>query len=75
MIILENEFIDVKVVLGKNETLAHLQVKETDCHHDLHLFSYHLYKCVRSIPYSQALRLNRIYLSNTFLENHGKMAL
>ena len=67
MIILENEFIDVKVVLGKNETSAHLQVKETDCHHDLHFFSCHLHKCVRSIPYSQALRLNQICLSNTFL--------
>ena len=53
-------FLDVQVILENNEISTDLYVKETDSHQYLHPSSCQPYHCVKSIPYSQALRLNRI---------------
>ena len=43
-----------------NKLITDLFVKETDTHQYLHASSCHVSLCKRAIPYSQALRLNRI---------------
>ena len=54
-------FLDVQVVLENKEISTDLYVNETDSDQYLHLSSCHPYHCViKSILYSQALRLNRI---------------
>ena len=53
---------------------TNLYVKETDSHQYLHPSSCHPYHCVKSIPYSQALRLNRICSKNTFTQKIPFMA-
>ena len=62
-------FLDVQVILENNEISTDLYVKETDSHQYLHPSSCHPYHCVKSIPYSQALRLNRICSNNIFYDN------
>ena len=44
--------------------MADLFVKSTDAHRFLDLSSSHPYHCKKGIPYSQALRLNRICSDN-----------
>ena len=58
-----------RVILENNEISTDLYVKETDSHQYLHPSSCHPYHCVKSIPYSQALRLNRICSNNIFYDN------
>ena len=62
-------FLDVQVVLKNNEISADLYVKETDSHQYFHPSSCHTCHCIKSIPNSQALRLNRICPSNIFYAN------
>ena len=62
-------FLDVQVLLGNNEISTDLYVKETDSHQYLHPSSCHPYHFVKSIPYIQALRLNRICSNNIFYDN------
>ena len=62
-------FLDVQVILEINEISTDLYVKETDSHQYLHPSSCHPYHCVKSIPYSQALRLNQICSNNIFYDN------
>ena len=61
-------FLDLQVILENNEISADLYVKETDSHQYLHPLSFQPYHCVKSIPYSQALRLNRICSNNIFYD-------
>ena len=45
-----------------------LHVNPADTHQYLHSSSYHRYHCKKGIPYSQTVRLNRIYSDRTSLE-------
>ena len=54
------DFLDVKVIRHGEKLVTDLFVKSTDTHQYLHASSCHVYHSKRSIPYSQALRLNRI---------------
>ena len=53
-------FLDVTVSLTGGKINTDLYVKPTDSHQYLHSSSCHPYRCKKGIPYSQALRLNRI---------------
>ena len=53
-------FLDVAVSLIGGKVTTDLYVKPTDSHQYLHSSSCHPYHCKKGIPYSQALRLNRI---------------
>ena len=55
---LEEEII-VSLIEGIIET--NLYIKPTDSHQFLQSSSCHPFRCKKSIPYSQALRLNRIW--------------
>ena len=60
-------FLDVTVsIAGVIET--DLYVKPTDSHQYLLSSSCHPFYCKKGIPYSQALRLNRIYSNNEFFD-------
>ena len=50
--------------------MKHLYVKPTDSHQYLRSSSCHPYHCQKRIPYSQALRLNRICSRNIFFDIH-----
>ena len=56
---------DGKIITG-------LYVKPTDTHQYLDSSSCHPYHCKKSIPYSQALRLNRICSNNAFTDQRCK---
>ena len=53
-------FLDVTVSLLDGKITTDLYVKATGSHHYIHSSSCHPYHCKKGIPYSQALRLNRI---------------
>ena len=57
-------FLDVNVRLVEGELMTDLFVKPTDTHQFLDPISSHPYHCKKGIPYSQALRLNRICSDN-----------
>ena len=57
-------FLDVKIRLAEGELMTDLFVKPTVTHHFLDPSSSHPYHCKKGIPYSQALRLNRICSDN-----------
>ena len=57
-------FLDVNVRLVEGELMTDLFVKPTDTHLFLDPSSSHPYHCNKGIPYSQALRLNRICSDN-----------
>ena len=57
-------FLDVNVRLVEGELMTDLFVKPTDTHQFLDPSSSHPYHCKKGIPYSQALRLNRICSDN-----------
>ena len=60
-------FLDVKVIMKDGKIIADLYVKPTDTHqYDSSLC--HPYHCKKSIPYSHALRLNRICSNNAFFD-------
>ena len=58
------KFLVVKVRLVEGELMTDLLVKPTDTHQFLDPSSSHPYHCKKGIPYSQALRLNRICSDN-----------
>ena len=62
-------FLDVEVTRSKNKLLADFYIKPTDIHQHLELSSCHIYHSKKSIPYSQALRFNRICSENRFFDN------
>jgi len=53
-------FLDVAVTLKEGKLITDLYVKDTDTHQYLDASSCHVFHCKKAIPYSQALRLNRI---------------
>jgi len=61
-------FLDVEVLLRNNKILTDLYVKKTDTHQYLDFSSCHPRHCKTSIPYSQALRLNRICSEPEFFD-------
>ena len=56
----EVNFLDVNITLIDGELKTGLFLKPTDTHQFLDPISSHPYHCKKGIPYSQALRLNRI---------------
>ena len=65
----ETNFLDVNVWLRNRQLETDLHIKPTDTHQFLDSTSCHPYHCKKSIPYSQALRYNRIYSDNKSLIN------
>ena len=61
-------FLDVEVIKKDNRLITDLFIKPTDTHQYLHATSCHVFHSKKSIPYSQALRLNRICSENSFLD-------
>ena len=62
-------FLDVQVSLKHGTFVTDLYVKPTDTHQFLHPSSCHPYHCKKAIPFSQALRLNRICSDDIEFEN------
>ena len=60
----EVNFLDVNIKLIDGELKTDLFVKPTDTHQFLDPTSCHPYHCKKTIPYSQALRFNRICSDN-----------
>ena len=58
------EFLDVQVTLSGGNLSTDLFVNPTDTHQHLHASSCHVFHSKKVIPYSQALRLNRICSDN-----------
>ena len=61
----EIHFLDVSVRKTNKQLVTDLYIKPTDTHQYLHASSCHVYHSKKSIPYSQALRLNRICSVNS----------
>ena len=62
-------FLDVNIrLVGGGELMTDLFVKPTDTHQFLDPSSSHPYHCKKRIPYSQALRLNRICSGNEIFD-------
>ena len=61
-------FQDVKVIMKDGKIITDLHVKPTDTHQYLNSSPCNPYHCKKSIPYSQALRINRIYSNNYFFD-------
>ena len=61
-------FLHVEVIRSGNKLLTDLYVKSTDTHQYLEISSCHVYHSKKSIPYSQALRFNRICSENRFFD-------
>ena len=60
-------FVDVTVMKKGNQLVSDLSVKPADTY--LHASSCHVSHCKKSIPFSQALRLKRIFSENAFVIN------
>ena len=61
-------FLDVKVIIKDEKIIIDLYVKPTDTHQYLYSSPCRPYHCKKSIPYSQALQLNRICSNNAFFD-------
>ena len=61
----EIHFLDFSVRKTNKQPVTDLYIKPTDTHQYLHASSCHVYHSKKSIPYSQALRLNRICSENS----------
>ena len=62
------DFLDVELIKEGNQLLTDVFVKSTDTHQYFHATSCHVYHSKKSIPYSQALRFNRICSENQFFD-------
>ena len=62
------DFLDVADMKKGNQLVTDLYVKPTDTHQHLQASSCHVSHCKKSIPFSQALRLNRICSENAFFD-------
>ena len=61
-------FLDVEVIKVHNKLVTDLFVKPTDTHQYLEASSCHVFHSKHAIPYSQALRLNRICSEPSFFD-------
>ena len=61
-------FLDVEVIKKGNQLVADLYIKPTDTHQYLHASSCDVCHSKKYIPYSQALRLNRICSEKSFFD-------
>ena len=66
----EIHFLDLSVRKTNNQLITDLYIKPTDTHRYLHGSSCHVYHFEKSIPYSQALHLNRICSENSSYNKH-----
>ena len=57
-------YLDVQVIVREGKLITDLHVKQTDSHQYLDPSSCHPCHCTKLIPYSQALRINRICSEN-----------
>ena len=64
----EVNFLDVSVRKKDNQLVTDLYIKPIATHQYLHATSCHVYHSKKSIPYSQALRLNKICSENSFYD-------
>ena len=62
-------FLDVEVIRSGNKLLTDLYIKPTDTHQHFEFSSCYAYHSKKSIPYSQALRFNRICSENMYFDN------
>ena len=61
-------FLDVSVKKLSNRLITDVYIKPTDTHQYLHASSCHVFHSKKSIPFSQALRFNRICSENAFFD-------
>ena len=61
-------FLDVSVKKLSNHLITDVYIKPTDTHQYLQASSCHVFHSKKSIPFSQALRFNRICSENTFFD-------
>ena len=61
-------FLDVSVRKNNNQLVTDLYIKPANTHQYLHASSCHVYHSKKSIPHSQALRLNRICSEISFYD-------
>ena len=61
-------FLDVKVIMKDRKIVTDLYVQPTGTHQCLDSSSCYPYHCKKSIPYSQALHLNRICPNDAFFD-------
>ena len=61
-------FLDLEVIKKGNHLVTDLYMKLTDTHQYLHASYCHVFHSKKSIPYSQALRLNRICSENSLFD-------
>ena len=67
-------FLDLDVKILDRKIFTDLHIKEADTPWHLHYTSPHSYHTKRSIVYSQALRVSRIYpLENDFIRHRNNM--
>ena len=64
----KRNFLDVIVMKKCNQLVTDLYVKLTDTHQHLHASSCHVSHRKKSIPFSQALRLNSVCSENAFFD-------
>ena len=57
-------YLDVQVIVRESKLVTDIYFKQTDSHQYLDSSPCHPYHCTKSIPYSQALRMNGICLEN-----------
>ena len=61
-------FLHVEVIKKGNQLVPDLYIKPTDIQQYLHASSCHGFYSKKSIPYSPALRINRICSENSFFD-------
>ena len=64
----KSNFLDVTVMKKGNHLVTNLDVKSTDTRQCLYASLCHISHCKKSMPFSQALRLNRICSGNVFFD-------
>ena len=72
LLALENIFLDVTVMLNNGILSRDLFTQPTDKHQYLYHTSYHPSSCKKGIPYSQALRLQRICSEDIYFDCHSQ---